>query len=324
MTTVGLRIMVKDEAKVIERCLRSVRRHITSWVVQDTGSSDGTPDIIREVLSDVPGEVYEKPFENFGENRTHLLSYRSSKQLTAPKGAGCSCNDPLHVGPHTGVRPAHYFLVLDADMEVVRHAQLSDLQADAYMLAIEEANLNYRLPLLVSSHRCWRYEGVTHEYLTSDAPFVRAPLDAWSVRHHHDGGTRAHKFTRDRALLEATFDARNIFYLAQTYEGQGYIQAAADLYGARAALAGWDEEAFYARFKQGALLRDPAILWQAYNMRPTRAEPLMELASIYRERGAFTDLAGIVAEGREIDIPDDVLFVHTDCYGEAAWSVFGV
>jgi glycosyltransferase involved in cell wall biosynthesis len=40
--SVCLNMIVKDEAHVIRRCLGSVRPLIDSWVIVDTGSSDGT------------------------------------------------------------------------------------------------------------------------------------------------------------------------------------------------------------------------------------------------------------------------------------------
>ncbi|HBD39264.1 MAG TPA: family 2 glycosyl transferase, partial [Cupriavidus sp.] len=42
-----LSMIVKNEAAVIERCLRAVRPHIHAWAISDTGSTDGTQDIIR-------------------------------------------------------------------------------------------------------------------------------------------------------------------------------------------------------------------------------------------------------------------------------------
>jgi glycosyltransferase involved in cell wall biosynthesis len=290
--------MVKDEEKVVGRLLDSVRPHINSYVVQDTGSDDATREVIREGLEGIPGRIYSRPFTDFGSNRTHLL--RAARKTKA-----------------------RYLLVLDADMELVAEGA-PDLTADAYYLNVAESNITYGLPLLLRASKPWRYEGRTHEYLACDEPFFSDTLHAWSVIHHHDGSGRGDKLTRDRALLEADLNARSLFYLAQTYAEQGYLQAAADLYGARAALGGWDEEAFYARYRQGALLRDVGLLWQAWSMRPTRAEPLRELAWLYRERGANADLAGVVAIGRALMVPDDLLFVRTDCYGEKAWGEFGV
>lgn len=46
LQTVCLCMIVKNEAPVIRRCLDSVRPLITNWVIVDTGSTDGTQDIM--------------------------------------------------------------------------------------------------------------------------------------------------------------------------------------------------------------------------------------------------------------------------------------
>jgi glycosyltransferase involved in cell wall biosynthesis len=50
MPTIGLCMIVRDEAHVVERCLDSVRPLIDGAVIVDTGSRDGTPEIVRAYL----------------------------------------------------------------------------------------------------------------------------------------------------------------------------------------------------------------------------------------------------------------------------------
>ena len=58
-------MMVKNEAPVIGRCLDSVRKLIDSWVIVDTGSTDGTQSLVAEILHDIPGKLYERPWRDF-------------------------------------------------------------------------------------------------------------------------------------------------------------------------------------------------------------------------------------------------------------------
>ena len=60
--TVCLNMIVKDEAHVIGRCLATARPLIDAWVVSDTGSTDGTQALIRELLADLPGTLLERPW----------------------------------------------------------------------------------------------------------------------------------------------------------------------------------------------------------------------------------------------------------------------
>lgn len=85
----------------------------------------------------------------------------------------------------------------------------------------------------------WRYEGATHEYLTTDQPERAADLDALVIEHFADGGSRSDKFERDARLLRADLErdpgnARAVFYLAQTMRDLGSTEEAVELYRRRA------------------------------------------------------------------------------------------
>jgi glycosyltransferase involved in cell wall biosynthesis len=77
--TICLNMIVKNESHVIERCLESVKKIIDYWVIVDTGSEDGTQEIIKQVLKDIPGELHERPWINFEYNRNEALSLALDK-----------------------------------------------------------------------------------------------------------------------------------------------------------------------------------------------------------------------------------------------------
>jgi glycosyltransferase involved in cell wall biosynthesis len=106
--TIALAMIVRNEEKVIERCLRSVIPLIDSWVICDTGSSDRTREVVADTLAGVPGHLHDSTWIDFGHNRTELLGFAH------------------------GV--ADYLLLIDADMTVERRGPLGELGADAYML----------------------------------------------------------------------------------------------------------------------------------------------------------------------------------------------
>ncbi|MGW8881862.1 glycosyltransferase, partial [Streptomyces mirabilis] len=72
-STVCLNMIVKNEAPVIRRCLESVRPLIDTWVILDTGSTDGTQDVIRDVFSDLPGALHESPWKGYDGSRSEAI-----------------------------------------------------------------------------------------------------------------------------------------------------------------------------------------------------------------------------------------------------------
>lgn len=100
-TNICMISMFKNEAKGIRRMLESVWRHIDFYVFQDNGSTDGTPDIVKEFFADknIPGFIYniEEGWVGFGWNRDHLL------QTTLRNDHGCDwimkmdCDEYLEV-----------------------------------------------------------------------------------------------------------------------------------------------------------------------------------------------------------------------------------
>ena len=142
--TVCLNMIVKNEAPVIARCLASVRPLIDSWVIVDTGSTDGTQEIVREVLADLPGELIERPWRDFGSNRTEALQLARGR--------------------------ADYVFVIDADevVELDPDFRLPRLTADAYLVTIALDGWTYPRRQLVRDALPWRYEGVLHEYIVCE------------------------------------------------------------------------------------------------------------------------------------------------------------
>lgn len=71
-------MIVKNEAHVIRRCLDSLR--MESWIdyccIVDTGSTDGTQQIISDYLNEmgIDGEVLEYPFTDFADCRNYALA----------------------------------------------------------------------------------------------------------------------------------------------------------------------------------------------------------------------------------------------------------
>jgi glycosyltransferase involved in cell wall biosynthesis len=299
-------MIVRNEAPVIERCLASVRPLLDYWVVIDTGSSDGTQDIVRRCLADVPGELIERPWVDFAHNRTEAFGYACER--------------------------ADYVLVIDADEVLLIEPGFTAaaLTADSYRLESVYGGQVYARTQLLRSGLPWRYVGVVHEYPYCDQAGHAPVLDGLRVRVFHDGARARDPLTYRRdalrleaALLEDPGNPRTVFYLAQSYRDTGDNELAIRNYQARARLGGWQDEVWYALYQVARLREVMGHPWgevlddylAAYELQPGRAEPLYRLGMHYARKGADVPALLFLAKARDIPRPDsDHLFVDADVY----------
>ncbi len=344
--SVCLNMIVKNESRVIGRCLDSLRPFIDYWVIVDTGSGDGTQQLVLDHLRGIPGELHARPWRDFAHNRTEAIRLAEGK--------------------------ADYLLFCDADMTLtVRDpAWKEKLAADVYLvIQRNQWGFFYGNVRLVNARltggRRWRYWGSTHEYCASVSPDIHRdpPLtDAIEFLDYADGSSRPEKYSRDIALLTRDLEAleelerqaayeperadlkeplgearllkpRNIFYLAQTYRDMGRPEDALETYRRRAELGGWVEEVWYslyqiARLSESLGLPEATVVecyLQTYQYRMQRAEPLVRLARFYRERNRYA-LAHLFSK-RATEIPrpaSDYLFIEGECYDWLNWDEYAV
>jgi GR25 family glycosyltransferase involved in LPS biosynthesis/tetratricopeptide (TPR) repeat protein len=296
--TVCLCMIVKNEAHVIARCLKSVKDLVSYWIIVDTGSTDGTQEVIRKEMEGVPGELHESAWKDFAANRNEALDL-------CPKG---------------------YVLIIDADDELEIRGELPELTSDAYDVPVMYGNLEFTRPHLFRSDRGFRYKGVLHEYLDASN---RVPLDAIAV-HVRGGGARntdPEKYKKDALLLEKALETepnneRYVFYAAQCWRDAGNQEKASQLYERRTQMVGWVEETYFAflelarclerRGRESSTVVDAYL--KAYEYRPSRAEALYDLARYLRCRDRHA-LAAVYANfAASIPRPDDRLFLDAPVY----------
>jgi hypothetical protein len=314
--TLGLAMIVKNEAHVLERCLASVRPHVDHWTVVDTGSTDGTQALAARVMAGLPGAVHERPWRNFGHNRTESL------QLAAP---------------HTD-----YLFVVDADdvIEAKPGVRLPRLSADAYRLRVLDVGFEYERVHLMRSALHWRYVGVLHEYPACDLPDPStATLRELTYRRVHDGARwrDPEKYRKDALLLEQGLreepeNARYAFYLAQSWRDAREPERALEWYERRATMGGWDEEVWNALL-EAAKLREQlgaphaevlAAYLRAHEARARRAEALCHLARYSRGRAEYASAFVFASAAVQVPRPDDVLFVDESVYAWRALDEYAI
>lgn len=303
-----LSMIVKNEEDVLARCLASVKPLLSHWIIVDTGSTDRTREIAREVMEGIPGEVVDRPWKNFGHNRTEAL------ELARPHG--------------------DYTFVIDADdtLELAADFEMPRLELDSYRVPIRYGPISYDRVQLTRNDKIWRYEGVIHEYPASDLAKTQGRVDRGLTYVISNEGARAKnpdRFRQDAELIEAALQTepdnrRYAFYLGQSYRDARMHEKALRAYERRATMGGWEEEVYnslYEAARLRELLKHPfeqvqAAYLRAYEARPRRAEALHELARYCRHQKRFALGRAYALAATQIPRPDDALFVGDSVY---AW-----
>ena len=321
--TVTLCMIVKNETHIIKECLESMLPYIDRYDITDTGSTDGTPELIKEFMDEhgVPGEVYLSDWKGFGKSRSESLINAEGK--------------------------ATYAWMIDADDKITGTFIYPEvMEADAFSLRLGRPDFSwYRNQIFkLDPTRRWEYVGVLHEYAQiKDVHPQEMRIVKWEGNYFVEARTLGarnvgidpvEKYSRDADVLKSAltneedpyYDPTNVryqFYLAQSYFDSQQWEKAEEAYQKRADMGGWDEEIWFAYFRIAIIKAIMGASWpeikeaylEAYNFRPTRAEPLYEISRAYRSMDK-PRLAYLYAKiGVEIQYPQtDILFIAQDVY----------
>jgi tetratricopeptide (TPR) repeat protein len=309
--TICLAMIVKNEARIISRCLDSVRPIIDSWSIVDTGSEDRTVEEAMDAMRGLNGQIHRRPWTDFATNRTECLELARS--------SGCD-----------------YLLVMDADDTLVipEGFEWPSLEASAYELQLRSGDVSWWRAQLFRAQDPWRYEFEVHEYATGGGAI--AQLHGPWIRIGHDGARRAggeeaaYRADADvlcNVIAKRPQDARAWFYLGESYRFSGQPEAAINAYSRRVGLGGWDEERWWAQFQIGKLWEQILEGWAdassemaieaydaAYRIRPTRAEPLVACASLLRRKGRAGEAFMRACTAARLPVPKDRWLIDDSCY----------
>lgn len=276
---IGLCMIVKDEEAVIERVLRSTLSWIDTWCIVDTGSSDKTMEIIQRVTDEFkkPGHLYERPWVNFGANRTESLELARKHMDWA--------------------------FVIDADDTAEGQPPTKDMfKADVSALKVDihHGSLKHSRVQFFNSKFQWKYVGALHEYPHCEGAPPPASLPPTVFIHTRVEGARSkdpNKYAKDAELLEKELEKeptndRTMFYLAQSYRDSGQIDKAKAMYARRFAAGGWIEEQYMSLVNIIKLTPEISmkmqLAWKAQNLIPHRLEAAYYALTAARRVDHFT------------------------------------
>lgn len=309
----------RNESKNVYRCLNGLKKIIDYISICDTGSTDNTVQLIKKwgKKNNIPTKVHFEQFKNFGYNRT--ISYILAKE---------------------SFKNADYFLTVDADMviQIEDNWDKNSLTHQSYILKQKNNYIEYWNPRLLRSDIDWKCFGVTHEYWNSNdnTKINQEKIYSLWIDDIGDGGCKDDKAERDERLLinglndseePEELKTRYMFYLAQTYWDMCKNGKALKWYTKRIERGGWIEEIFYSKMRIGEICENMKLYerasneyLEAWNMRPSRAEPLYLLSKMNRlrvdNRIYHSTLCYYFSKkGKKISYPTtDTLFIDHNVY----------
>ncbi|MGC1302507.1 MAG: glycosyltransferase [Caulobacteraceae bacterium] len=326
LRSIALCMIVRDEAHILERCLKAARPLLDHALIVDTGSTDATVEVARQALRDLdlPGLVVEHPWRDFAYNRSWALS-ALRKQGDIDYALMIDADDRLELAD-------------DFDVSAFKAA----LSADVYSIATRMADIRYLRPQLISNRKPFRFRGVLHEFLDCEVEFSQATAEKLHVVSVQDSARNRDpdKFRRDaetialalRSETDGFLRTRYTFYLAQSCRDCGEAEASIEAYLRRVDMGGWDQEVYcallYAARQMEQLGRDPPAVLDLYlraaEIRPDRVEALHDAARLCRRSRQFARGAEIAERGLGLSPPDAALFVETSIYAYGLDDEFAV
>ena len=251
--TMCLNMIVKNESKVIFDTLMNLTKQIDFdyWVISDTGSTDGTQDMIQTFFwnKGIPGEIVNHEWQDFGHNRSKALEAAYNK--------------------------TDYLLIFDADDSLHGDFKLpfdKKPYADRYMLKIGQG-LEYVRPLLINNRKRWMFKGVLHEYLHNLEP-VNQDMTVQGNYHIESGrtGNRSQNptkyyddavilknaYEKEMALPDKGMSGRYAFYCARSFKdaGEKYHDDAIVWYKKVIDMQNhWNQERFYSALEIGLIYK---------------------------------------------------------------------
>lgn len=303
-----LTMMVKNDEAVIERCLNNVKDIADCISICDVGSTDNTVTLIEQFMqkTGIPGKIHRQQWQDSAYNRT-LAAQTAQKML---KELGFSLSET-------------YLLLLDADMilNTTSRFKKDALEAESYLLLEHSSALDcytYRTHLLHASLP-WVNRGTLGGSWVCRGPHQVAKLPTLTIENRDDGGFTADqwdiKFIKQNLKNEPS-NPSYILHLAHLYRRHRHYNAAIDGYKSYLERGKDKEELWFAKYLIGKCFEeigqwDEANRWylEAYQYNPRRREPLLKIATHYRNNSQ-NDLAYLFAKRGSLIKPaqDQLLF----------------
>ena len=339
MPKLALNFICKDESHCILSMLNSVKTITDLIVCNDTGSTDGTQEVIKNfgIENNIPTFVFERQFDNFENSRNHAMDKLKEvvKELNWNAndvyGYWCDCDETLIISPNFNK---------------------NQFTKDFYMINTNIGQMKYTRNTFFRVSKSFEWYGVVHEFIRPKEQVTSGLAEGLNVDVKMIGnswkGDIANKYLSHAHLLEKYLandrtDPRWIFYIAQSFydsaslkdnqdENEERLRRSIKYYKERVSRTdGYEEERFYSQYRVGSIMATLEYPWKdvqqellkAYSMDPLRGEPIKVMVDYYFRLGEW-NLAYLYSKFMKVNFhnknpyPTRLLFIDQSLYN---WKI---
>lgn len=291
-------MIIKNGGDTLKRVLEENKQYIDRWTILDTGSTDGTQNVISEVMRNKKGKMYERTFDNFRDSRNLCLDLSS--------------------------KMCKFTIMLD-DTYVIKNNLLNflkeindDIYADSYSFIINSDDVEYSSNRMVKTDLNLRFENKIHEVFEKNLCVLVPKENAYIF----DIQTNfMHNRTKERKLFdlgillemveEEPENPRHLYYVAQTYIELGNFEKAVEYFIRRVEhknvghklekMDAYFELARTLNFRMNRPFEEVEQYYlKSYELDKTRADSLYYIGLNYNEKGDFEKAYHYFSVGFEI------------------------
>jgi glycosyltransferase involved in cell wall biosynthesis len=303
MKKLALNFICKDESHIITRMLDSLSKITDLIVCNDTGSTDGTQEVIRKwgLDNNIPTYVFERTFDNFQNSRNYAM--QKLKDVIGEIG----WDSNMTWG---------YWIDCDERLIIDSKFNKNNIDKDLYMIDTFIGSMKYTRNTFFRTSKSFEWYGPVHEFIryVGSEQITSGLIEGLSVDVKMDGGSWkgdvSEKYRKHAGIYEEYIrtnnDPRWIFYVAQSWhdaattnsreENEERWRRSLRYYRDRVnRMDGYEEERYYSQLRVGSIMRMMEMPWnethqellKAYAMEPTRAESIKVIIDHYVGMGEW-------------------------------------
>jgi glycosyltransferase involved in cell wall biosynthesis len=321
--TISHTTIVKNEARVIGRCIDSIKKIVDESVIVDTGSVDKTVAIIKEKV----GKCYHTKWTgDYAEARNYGVERCTSDWILVQDADEHMLPETVKIiKPILAKTPAHIWEILVIVQDYTDKSMIPTYRLYGHRLfrngkGIKWAGKGHEALTTPLNHRTQDQRLIIMHDKTPNAvsPVAPGPTDLAQV------------FIDNflKSIDKNPRDARSMFYLANTFMGRGKYQKAIEWYHTYLNTSNWNDERYQARLfcaRCYVLTNDHAnarkMMLDAYEERDDRTEGDLLLGDLAFQEGKYKQaliwfhLAEKKAEkALKGQWPDTLLFLEGKAY----------